>query len=68
MKKASLFQVIGTVVLILSLCQTVAGQIHHNTLSQYMKRSMIEGANPYGDIEGEPYYPGPEFKSESLSK
>lgn len=66
MKKASLFQVIGTVVLILSLCQTVAGQIHHNTLSQYMRRSIIEGANPYGDIEGEPYYPGPEFKSGTI--
>jgi len=66
MKKASLFQVIGTVVLILSLCQTVAGQIHHNTMSQYMRRSMIEGADAYGDIEGVPYYPGPEFKSGAI--
>lgn len=66
MKKASLFQVIGTVVLILTLCQTVASQIHHNTLTQYMRRSMIEGINPYGEIEGNPYYPGQEFKSGTI--
>lgn len=63
MKKVSIFQVIGTVVLILSLCQTVAGQIYHNTLTQYMRRSLIEGVNLYKGIEGSPYYPGPEFNS-----
>ena len=66
MKKVSLFQITGTVVLILSLCQTVAGQIHHNTMTQYMRRSIIEGANPYLEIEGVPYYPGPEFKSGTI--
>jgi len=63
MKKKLLIPIFMTGIIILSLCQTVAGQIHHNTMSQYMRRSIIEGANPYGDIEGVPYYPGPKFKS-----
>ena len=63
MKKKLLIHIFLTGIIILSLCQTVAGQIHHNTMSQYMRRSIIEGANPYRDIEGVPYYPGPKFKS-----
>ncbi|MBE9510620.1 MAG: hypothetical protein IMY71_07070 [Bacteroidetes bacterium] len=68
MKKIPLFQIIWTCILILSPCQTVIGQIYSGTgnnpkLTQYMRRSVIEGVNPYGEIEGSPYYPGPEFNS-----
>jgi hypothetical protein len=68
MKKIILFQIIWTGFLILTLCQTAIGQIYSGTgnnpkLTQYMRRSVIKGVNPYGEIEGSPYYPGPEFKS-----
>lgn len=71
MKKILLFQVIWTGFLILSLCQTAIGQIYSGTgnnpkLIQYMRRSMIKGVNPYGEIEGSPYYPGPEFVSGTI--
>lgn len=71
MKKILLFQVIWTGFLILSLCQTAIGQIYSGTgnnpkLIQYMRRSMIKGINPYGEIEGSPYYPGPEFVSGTI--
>lgn len=68
MKKILLFQVIGIGIITLSLCQTAISQIYSGTrnnpqLTQYMRRSMIEGVNLYRGIEGSPYYPGPEFNS-----
>ena len=71
MKKILLFQVIWTCILILSPCQTVIGQIYSGAgnnpkLTQYMRRSIIEGANPYLDIEGNPYFPDPEFVSGTI--
>ncbi|MCD6564386.1 MAG: hypothetical protein J7K53_00430 [Bacteroidales bacterium] len=71
MKKILLIHIFWIGILILPSCQTLVGQIYSGTgnnpkLTQYMRRSMIEGTNPYGDIEGEPYYPGKEFTSGTI--
>lgn len=71
MRKILQFQVIWIGILILSPCQTVLSQIYSGTgnnpkLTQYMRRSVINGGNPYLDIEGDPYYPGSEFASGTI--
>ena len=57
MKKILIFHIIWIGILILFSSQTVAGQIYLGTqnnpkLTQYMRKSLIKGINPYGDIEG----------------
>ena len=65
-KKILIIHIFWIGILILFSCQTVVGQIYLGTqnnpkLTQYMRKSVIKGINPYKDIEGEPYYPGQEF-------
>lgn len=71
MKKILIFHIFWIGILILFSCQTVVGQIYLGTqnnpkLTQYMRKSLIKGINPYGDIEGEAYYPGEEFNSGTI--
>lgn len=71
MKKRLSVQIFVAGMIIMSVNQAINAQVYTGVgnnpkIDQYMRRSVIEGVNPYKDVEGNPFYPKEEFISGTI--